>query len=90
MDARLHALPSGIKASGPDDNYACGWVVYQRPWADGTALMHNGSNTMWYLVMWLAPEKNFAVIAATNIAGEGAEKACDDAASAMIYKWLPN
>jgi CubicO group peptidase (beta-lactamase class C family) len=88
--ARLHALPSGIKASGPDDNYACGWVVYQRPWADGTALMHNGSNTMWYLVMWLAPEKDFAVIAATNIAGKGAEKACDDATTAMISKWLPN
>jgi CubicO group peptidase (beta-lactamase class C family) len=88
--ARLHAPPSGIKAAGPGDDYACGWIVYQRPWAGGTALMHNGSNTMWYLVMWLAPEKNFAVIAATNIAGEGAEKACDDAASAMIYKWLPN
>ena len=50
--------------------------------------MHNGSNSMWYLVMWLAPEKNFAVIAATNIAGDNAEKGCDDAASAMIQKWL--
>ena len=34
---------------------------------------------MWYIVMWLAPEKNFCVIAATNIAGDDAEKACDDA-----------
>jgi CubicO group peptidase (beta-lactamase class C family) len=85
--ARLHALPKDAK--GPRDNYACGWIVYQRDWAGGTALMHNGSNTMWYIVMWLAPEKNFAVIAATNIAGKGAEKACDDAATAMIFKWLP-
>ena len=78
---KLHTPPAG-------GDYACGWVVLQRGWAGGNALMHNGSNTMWYLVMWLAPEKNFAVIAATNIAGPAAEKGCDDVASAMIQKWL--
>jgi CubicO group peptidase (beta-lactamase class C family) len=78
---KLHTPPSG-------GDYACGWVVVKRGWAGGNALMHNGSNTMWYLVMWLAPEKNFAVIAATNIAGPGAEKGCDEVASAMIQKWL--
>ena len=51
--------------------------------------MHNGSNTMWYLVMWLAPEKNFAVISATNYGGPEAAKACDDVTGAMIEKWLP-
>jgi CubicO group peptidase (beta-lactamase class C family) len=80
--ARLHA-------PGADGAYACGWVLMKRGWAGGTALMHNGSNTFWYIVMWLAPEKNFAVIAATNIYGDDAEKGCDDAASAMIQKWLP-
>ena len=87
--ARLHAPPNGVKIENPADNYACGWIVLQRGWAGGTALMHNGSNSMWYIVMWLAPGKNFAVIAATNVAGKGAEDACDDAATAMIYKWLP-
>jgi CubicO group peptidase (beta-lactamase class C family) len=87
--ARLHAPPKGVKIEDPGDNYACGWVVLQRGWAGGTALMHNGSNNMWYIVMWLAPEKNFAVIVATNMAGADAEKACDDAASLMIQKWLP-
>ena len=80
---RLHTPTKG-------GDYACGWVVLQRDWAGGTALMHNGSNTMWYIVMWLAPEKNFAVIAATNIAGPDAEQGCDDACVAMIHKWLPN
>jgi hypothetical protein len=61
----------------------------ERGWAGGTALMHNGSNTMWYIVMWVAPEKDFAVIAATNIAGPDAEQGCDDACVAMIGKWLP-
>jgi CubicO group peptidase (beta-lactamase class C family) len=87
--ARLHTPPKGVKVENPADIYACGWVVLQRDWAGGTTLWHNGSNTMWYIVMWLAPEKNFAVIAATNIAGKGAEAGLDDAATAMIYKWLP-
>ena len=78
---KLHTPPEG-------GDYACGWIVMKRGWAGGNALMHNGSNTMWYLVMWLAPEKDFAVITATNIAGPGAEKGCDDVASAMIQKWL--
>ena len=73
-------------AAGGD--YAYGWFSVQRGWAGGKALTHNGSNTMWYVVMWLAPEKNFAVISATNRAGPAAEKACDEAASAMIGKWL--
>ncbi len=79
--ARLHTPPS-------KSNYACGWVVLERGWADGTVLMHNGSNTMWYVVMWLAPEKDFSVIVGTNIAGPDAEKACDEVASAMIQHWL--
>ena len=87
---RLHTPPKGVKIETPADNYACGWVVLRRPWSGGTTLWHNGSNTMWYIVMWLAPKKNFAVIAATNKAGTQAESACDDAATAMIFKWLPN
>lgn len=86
--ARLHAPPATAGATGPPDNYACGWVVLQRDWAGGTALWHNGSNTMWYTVMWLAPEKNFAVIVATNVAGPDAEQGCDEAAAAMVRDWL--
>ncbi|HWD91186.1 MAG TPA: serine hydrolase domain-containing protein [Verrucomicrobiae bacterium] len=87
--ARLHALPEGGSAADGGDNYACGWVVLDRGWAGGTVLTHNGSNTMWYVVMWLAPEKNFVVIAATNIAGDDAVEGCDAACALMIHKWLP-
>ena len=87
--ARLHASPAGVEIKSSMDDYACGWVRLKRGWAGGMALWHNGSNTMWYIVMWLAPERNFCVIAATNVAGDDAEKACDDAAVAMIEKWLP-
>jgi CubicO group peptidase (beta-lactamase class C family) len=79
--AKLHTPPSG-------GDYACGWVVAKRTWAGGTALWHNGSNLMWYVVMWLAPEKDFSVVVGTNIAGTQAEKGADEAASAMIQYWL--
>ena len=59
-----------------------------RPWAGGKALTHSGSNTMWYLVLWLAPERNFAVAVATNVAGPDAEKGCDTVAAAMVGKCL--
>jgi CubicO group peptidase (beta-lactamase class C family) len=78
---RLHTPP-------PDGNYACGWVCVKRGWAGGMALNHAGSNTSWYVVMWLAPAKNFSVVVGTNIAGPDAEQGCDEAASAMIHHWL--
>jgi CubicO group peptidase (beta-lactamase class C family) len=78
---KLHTPPTG-------GGYACGWVVVKRGWAGGNALTHSGSNTMWYVVMWLAPEKKFSVVAATNIAGTDAEQGCDEVASAMINNWL--
>jgi CubicO group peptidase (beta-lactamase class C family) len=77
---RLHNPPDG-------GDYACGWVCLKRPWAAGTALMHNGSNTMWYLVMWLAPAKDFAVVVATNTGASDTFKGCDEVAAEMIRKW---
>ena len=72
----------------PATDYAVGWVVLKRPWAGGTALMHNGTNTMNYTVMWLAPDKKFAAVAACNIdSGIGAQ-ACDDAVGFLIEKYL--
>src|SRR5208282_1041795 len=79
---KLHTPPAG-------EEYACGWVCVKRGWAGGRALMHNGSNTMWYLVMWLAPQKDFAVIAATNTGVGDTFTGCDDVAAAMIDKSRP-
>lgn len=71
-------------------DYALGWVVLERPWSGGRALMHNGSNTMFYIVIWMAPEKNSAVIAATNIGDPRAPFAgCDEAVSQLIRKYFP-
>jgi hypothetical protein len=43
---------------------------------------------MWYVVMWLAPEKDFSVVVAMNIFSPDAEEGCDEAATAMIHYWL--
>lgn len=43
---------------------------------------------MWYVVMWLAPEKDFAVIVGTNVGGSEAARGCDEAAGAAIRQWL--
>jgi CubicO group peptidase (beta-lactamase class C family) len=80
---RLHTPP-------PGGDYACGWVVMDRGWAGGKALWHNGSNTYWYVNMWLAPAKNFAVIIATNTGVADAHKGTDEVATATIKKWLGN
>lgn len=63
-----------------------GWFSVERPWG-GSVLTHAGSNTLWFCVAWLAPEKGFAVLVATNQAGERAAKACDGAAGALIETW---
>lgn len=77
---RLHSpQPIDDKAG-----YALGWVVSQREWADGSVLMHNGSNTMWFSVVWIAPKRGFAVMAVTNLGGKDGTLATDAAASLLI------
>lgn len=76
---RLHEPPKDA-----DPKYAMGWVLADRDWGGGTVLTHNGSNTMWYVVAWLAPKRDFAVLVGTNEGGDAAAKACDEAAAAFI------
>jgi CubicO group peptidase (beta-lactamase class C family) len=68
-------------------DYALGWGTGERPWAPGRILTHNGSNTMWFCVAWLAPEARFAVLVTCN-QGD-ASKACDDVAAACIRRFRP-
>jgi CubicO group peptidase (beta-lactamase class C family) len=82
MFKKLHSPVSG-------DDYALGWIVLERKWAGGRALMHNGSNTMFYIVVWMAPERNCAVIVATNIGGGETFAGCDEAAGKLIQQFFP-
>lgn len=84
----LHTPPDSLS------DYAFGWVRSVRPWArgegaeaTGRVLTHSGSNTMWFAVTWLAPERDFAVLVMCN-QGERGDRACDEAAWAMIQHHL--
>jgi len=70
------------------ENYALGWLVVDRGWAKGKALTHGGSNGMWATVIWLAPERDFAVVVSSNIAMAVAAKPMDDIAAALIETYL--
>lgn len=80
---KLHTLVS------KEGEYALGWVVLKRGWGGGEVLMHNGSNTMNYTVLWLAPKKDFAVVISTNFGGDGAAAAVDKLVGELIQKFLP-
>jgi CubicO group peptidase (beta-lactamase class C family) len=75
-------------AVADNDDYALGWMVLNRPWANGRALMHNGSNTMFYVVVWMAPDKNCAVIVASNVGMDEAFAGCDEVAAKMIGQYF--
>lgn len=63
-------------------DYALGWNVSTRKWANGTVFTHAGSNTMNYAVVWAAPELDRAYLVVTN-RGE-AMLETDAAVAAMI------
>ncbi len=77
---RLHS-PQAIDDK---NGYGLGWITAQRDWADGSVLMHNGSNTMWFSVVWIAPKRGFAVMAVTNLDGKDGAAATDAVASLLI------
>lgn len=72
-----------------DDRYAMGWIVVDRPWAHGAdgqglALTHGGSNTVNYCVCWLAPHRQFGIMACTNTGQTNAPQALDKTVSRLI------
>ncbi len=66
-----------------------GWGVGEFPEAGGKVLIHEGSNTMWLAVIWVAPARNTAFVVATNFAGTEAEQGCNEVISTLIKKLLP-
>lgn len=72
-----------------DGDYAGGWGIVDRPWGGGRVFTHSGSNNQNYAVVWMATNKNFAVIIATNQGGSDEAKALDQVASALIRKIIP-
>ena len=64
--------------------YAGGWGITERPWAKGLALTHAGSNTTWYCVTWITPNRDFAVLIALNYGSGPVAQIADSGASKLI------
>jgi CubicO group peptidase (beta-lactamase class C family) len=69
---------SKLHTASPGGNYALGWIAGERPWAGGKVLAHDGSNTMFYASVWLAPARNLLFLVATNAGNDSAQKAVDE------------
>lgn len=72
----------------PGGDYGMGWIVTERGWAGGRVLTHGGSNTLWYTMVWIAPEKDMAFFAATNVGGDVAGKALNEVIEMLIGRHL--
>lgn len=69
-----------IQSSKPNESYAAGWVLFDRPRFKGQAFFHNGSNTTWYCYALALPGKHQCILVATNVFNDRAQKACNDVA----------
>jgi CubicO group peptidase (beta-lactamase class C family) len=79
-----------IQTSPRGQEYALGWLVVHREWAGGHALTHAGSNTVNRFVAWLAPRRDFGVLAATNLGrleNDDTVLALDQVVWALIQKY---
>lgn len=72
------------KLIDPIGEYAGGWIVVQRTWANGKALSHSGSNTMWFATVWVAPKLNRAFIVVTNSCDNNSGVLCDKMIGKLI------
>ena len=80
-------LVGHLQAPWPGQEYACGWGVLQRSWAKGVALTHNGSNTMNYFTVWIAPQLGLSMAIASNSAGGKVPETLDEVASGLVRKF---
>lgn len=92
-ESNLLLKPESFQALHKDwfnQNYALGWGLAARSWGNGPALWHNGSNSLWYALIWVAPRCNVAILTATNCVGANQEgsKACDACVNAIVRKYL--
>jgi CubicO group peptidase (beta-lactamase class C family) len=74
---------------GPEPKYALGWGVEHHDWAggDGSVLLHNGSNALWYSVIWLGQSSGVAVLVTANQASAKAKGATNDVARLLIQEF---
>jgi CubicO group peptidase (beta-lactamase class C family) len=77
MFARLHAPQPGT-------DYGGGWVSDNNGWAGSRSFWHNGSNGRWFAHTVIAPDRNAAVLVASNA---GSRAVVEDLIGVMIQRY---
>jgi D-alanyl-D-alanine carboxypeptidase len=72
---------------GSSGSYALGWIVVSRPWANGLALAHVGSNTLNVADVWIAPAIHRVFIATTNCGGDPATTGTDAVITDLVTRF---
>jgi CubicO group peptidase (beta-lactamase class C family) len=72
-----------LHTPAPGTKYALGWNIRKHSHSGGRVLYHHGSNRAWYATVWLAPERNFAIVIFTNAGDDAGQKAADVAIQAV-------
>ncbi len=75
-----------LHGEGQPDGYYGGWERAARTWAGGQSLTHKGSTGLFFAVAWLAPERDFGVVAVCNQGGGKSADACDSACAHLIAR----
>ena len=66
---------------------ALGWGVQSfETWAQGRALVHNGSNERWFAAVRIAPERNAGAMFVVNAGGGRANAAIDSLSDLMVER----
>ena len=74
----------------PTGDYAAGWQITTRSWANGMVLTHAGTNTYWRSMLWIAPSRGFAFLAVANISDFHIELGVDNALDSIIFTLIQN
>jgi CubicO group peptidase (beta-lactamase class C family) len=73
-----------LHSPAPGTKYALGWNVGEHSRAGGRVLFHTGSTAVWTATTWIAPERDFAILTATNAGGDAGSTGADEALRALI------
>lgn len=89
----------GVSTHSQMDYTTGGWFRVKREWGKGDVFTHTGTNLVNYAWVWLAPERNAAIMVTTNMGGDEnfngkdetinkTSKAVDKAVGVVINKYL--
>jgi CubicO group peptidase (beta-lactamase class C family) len=73
-----------LHTQAPGTKYALGWNIRTHSHAGGHVLYHHGTNGVWHATMWIAPNRDYAILTVTNSGDALAVQGNDAAIQAMI------